>query len=164
LNDLPSTLTPSERDIAQKLLLGLSPKKISELRFTALRTTRFHIVNIYAKSGVHKRSEFMVKYLGEAELKSIQFGRKLSEREQEVFNLTVDGFCNKEIACKLNVVENTIKFHLTNIFKVCRAKNRIDLIEQHFGKQKLITKSIINAIKEENEQASKHNLLPIGKS
>ena len=56
------------------------------------------------------------------------FVKKLSKREQEVADLVCLGLSNKEVADKLFVIEKTIKFHLTNIFRKLRIRNRIQLI------------------------------------
>ena len=40
---------------------------------------------------------------------------QLTPREMEVLKLVAKGFSNKEIATALNVVEGTIKIHVTNL-------------------------------------------------
>ena len=53
---------------------------------------------------------------------------RLTHREQEVYELTVRGKCNKEIAEHLGITTRTVRFHLSNIFvKTCVA-NRVELI------------------------------------
>lgn len=58
------------------------------------------------------------------------YGRKLTLREVEVFDLVITGLTNKEIATKLFVEEKTIKFHMTNILKKRGAKTRYELTFQ----------------------------------
>lgn len=41
----------------------------------------------------------------------------LSAREQEIFNLIIQGLSNMEIASTLYITESTVKFHVGNIFK-----------------------------------------------
>ena len=53
---------------------------------------------------------------------------QLSPRELEVLRLVANGFSNKEIAAKLNVVEGTIKIHMTNILSKLRAADRTQAI------------------------------------
>ena len=57
---------------------------------------------------------------------SSRFG--LSTREQEIFNLIVQGMSNSEIATALYIAESTVKFHAGNIFKKTGLNNRSSLI------------------------------------
>lgn len=52
---------------------------------------------------------------------------KLSARENDVAMLVVKGLSNEEIASKLFVTEKTIKFHLTNIYRIENVTNRVQL-------------------------------------
>jgi DNA-binding CsgD family transcriptional regulator len=53
---------------------------------------------------------------------------KLSPREQEIFNLIVQGMSNIEIAAALFITESTVKFHAGNIFKKTGLSSRSTLI------------------------------------
>lgn len=57
---------------------------------------------------------------------SSRFG--LSTREQEIFNLIIQGMSNAEIATTLYIAESTVKFHAGNIFKKTGLNNRSSLI------------------------------------
>lgn len=52
----------------------------------------------------------------------------LSNREKEVVDLCRQGLFNKEIADRLFVCEKTVKFHLTNSFRILNVKSRAQLI------------------------------------
>jgi DNA-binding NarL/FixJ family response regulator len=52
----------------------------------------------------------------------------LTQRELEVIQNVVDGLTNKEISQKLNVVERTVEYHLSNIFRKTGVFNKIELI------------------------------------
>lgn len=56
--------------------------------------------------------------LGQEEIES------LTKIEKDVLGLTCLGLNNKEIADKMILAEQTVKFHLTNIFKKMNVKNR----------------------------------------
>lgn len=51
-----------------------------------------------------------------------------SPREQEIFNLIVQGMSNTEIAGALFITESTVKFHAGNIFKKTGFSSRSALI------------------------------------
>lgn len=51
----------------------------------------------------------------------------LSERQLEIIELVKQGKTNKEIALKLFISENTVKYHLKNIYTVLKIENRFDL-------------------------------------
>ena len=53
---------------------------------------------------------------------------RLTEREVEVLGGVVDGLRNKEIAARLGVSENTVKFHLRNILDKLHAQSRAEAV------------------------------------
>ncbi|KAA9357744.1 response regulator transcription factor [Larkinella humicola] len=52
----------------------------------------------------------------------------LSERQREVFQCMTEGLSNKAIADKLCISENTVKYHIKNIYQVLEIKDRKDLL------------------------------------
>jgi DNA-binding NarL/FixJ family response regulator len=52
---------------------------------------------------------------------------RLTEREIEVLQLVTAGLRNKEIAARLDISENTAKFHLRNILAKLHAESRTEL-------------------------------------
>lgn len=57
-------LSPAERDVALLLLQGRDNASIARLRGTAVRTIANQVASIFAKLGVHSRSELAVRALG----------------------------------------------------------------------------------------------------
>lgn len=57
---------------------------------------------------------------------------QLSPREEEVLILVAEGQTNPEIAAKLCVSENTVRFHLKNIFEKLRVNNRTEAAAWYF--------------------------------
>ncbi len=55
----------------------------------------------------------------------------LSSREQEVLRMLLDGRTYKEIASSLYISENTVKFHVKNIYKKHGCANRKELIARY---------------------------------
>jgi DNA-binding CsgD family transcriptional regulator len=54
-------------------------------------------------------------------------GVKVSRREQEVLDCILQGCANKEIACKLNVAERTVKFHVSSLLAKFGVTDRVAL-------------------------------------
>ncbi|MEQ8192345.1 MAG: response regulator, partial [Candidatus Eremiobacterota bacterium] len=54
--------------------------------------------------------------------------KKLTVREEEIFNLVVSGMLNKQIANKLGITEHTVKMHRKHIMKKLDASSLADLI------------------------------------
>ena len=50
----------------------------------------------------------------------------LTEREVEVLTLVAEGLPNKQIACKLQVAERTVNFHVSNILHKLGAASRVE--------------------------------------
>jgi DNA-binding NarL/FixJ family response regulator len=59
-------------------------------------------------------------------------GPSLSAREEEVLDLLARGLPNAEIAASLNVSENTVRFHLKNIYEKLNVTNRTEAVAWHF--------------------------------
>lgn len=59
-------------------------------------------------------------------------GPSLSTREEEVLDLLARGLPNAEIAAELNVSENTVRFHLKNIYEKLNVTNRTEAVAWHF--------------------------------
>jgi RNA polymerase sigma factor (sigma-70 family) len=62
MKNLPSSLSKTETEVAQRLLTGLSNKEIAEQQFVCEKTVKFHLTNIYAKCGVATRSQMLATY------------------------------------------------------------------------------------------------------
>ncbi len=58
----------------------------------------------------------------------------LSEREQEVMQLLVEGMRDREIAKTLFISDRTVKFHINNVVTKLKAKTRIQAIHQAYKK------------------------------
>ncbi|QJW92418.1 winged helix-turn-helix transcriptional regulator [Spirosoma taeanense] len=52
----------------------------------------------------------------------------LSDRQREVLTYMAAGLTNKEIADKLFISENTVKYHIKNIYQILELKDRKDLL------------------------------------
>ncbi len=59
-------------------------------------------------------------------------GPELSEREWEVLELVAKGLTNRQITETLSVSENTVKFHLQNIFQKLGVSNRTEAAGHYF--------------------------------
>lgn len=64
---------------------------------------------------------------GESSMSSLPSARRLSRREQEIVRFVVAGLCNKKIATKLRITENTVKAHLVNVFRKLNVHDRTQL-------------------------------------
>ena len=53
----------------------------------------------------------------------------LTEKQSEIAAHVTYGESNQEIANKLKLAEQTVKFHLTNIYKKLGIKNRAELVQ-----------------------------------
>lgn len=96
------------------LLKGASGEEI----VNAIRTV--HAGGSHLEAGVAAR---VLDDLGGA---SPAVGPSLTEREQEVLRLLVEGRLNKQIAVSLGISERTVKFHVHSICEKLGARNRTE--------------------------------------
>lgn len=54
--------------------------------------------------------------------------KSLSQREEEVVTLLMQGNLNKQIAAALHISERTVEFHLKNIYAKYQVNSRVELI------------------------------------
>jgi DNA-binding NarL/FixJ family response regulator len=52
---------------------------------------------------------------------------RLTQRETQVLDLVTRGLRNKEIATRLAISQNTVKYHLGNILSKLHAQSRVEL-------------------------------------
>ncbi|HYZ20460.1 MAG TPA: response regulator transcription factor [Gaiellaceae bacterium] len=64
----------------------------------------------------------------------------LTESETRVLNVLAQGFSNKEIAKQLWLTEQTVKFHLTNIYRRLSVSNRTEAVRYAY-EHRLVTPS-----------------------
>jgi DNA-binding CsgD family transcriptional regulator len=83
-------------------------------------------LSIYPKGLSDEQGAFS---LGRA-VSRIAEGRILSRREVEVALCCAQGLTNAEIGCRLGVSEQTVKFHLRNIFAKIGVKRRAELVSR----------------------------------
>ena len=53
---------------------------------------------------------------------------KLTSRELDLLHLVADGLSNKAIAQELSISENTVKYHMKNIFQKLQTQNRTEAV------------------------------------
>ncbi|NLK35824.1 MAG: helix-turn-helix transcriptional regulator [Gracilibacteraceae bacterium] len=90
-----------------------------------------------------KKHEFVMKYAGLADggqskaFIDFQVERHFTEKETEVVKLLLGGYTYKEIAKNLYISENTIKYHIKNIYQKLGINNKMDLIKMFSNNEKL---------------------------
>ncbi|MEZ4869626.1 MAG: response regulator transcription factor [Caldilineaceae bacterium] len=62
-------------------------------------------------------------------------GPELSAREREVLDALARGLPNAEISAQLNISENTVRFHLKNIYEKLGVTNRTEAVAWRFRQQ-----------------------------
>ena len=70
----------------------------------------------------------LIKGIGTRAVSKREPFEKLSERELGLLRLVADGLSNRAIARELSISENTVKYHLKNIFQKLNAQNRTEAV------------------------------------
>jgi len=66
-----------------------------------------------------------------SEMLEIEGWMKASQRENEVIQLMIDGYIQKEIADKLNISPKTVEVHIRNLFEKFNVKSSIELVAKY---------------------------------
>jgi DNA-binding NarL/FixJ family response regulator len=69
----------------------------------------------------------IISEFGRRDRQAVEDPDRLTERELDVLRLVTAGLRNKEIAARLGIRENTVKFHLGNILAKLHAQSRTEL-------------------------------------
>ena len=108
--------------------LGISMKAYS--RVLVIITALLFVATIFVFFSFYQKMYFNQLPEEDAEKLLEAFGNRyeLSPREKEVFRHIMEGGSNAEIAGKLYISENTVKFHVKNILKKTACSNRTELV------------------------------------
>jgi DNA-binding CsgD family transcriptional regulator len=141
-------LTDTEREIFKLAMKDIPRQELAKLSQKSDRTVRFHLNNIYKKIGVTNRAEatgriIFLKFINEQRalsrtkatipnnLEDKAYTTEVSDplqgltrRQMEVLSLITLGSSNAEIADQLYITKETVKFHLTGIYRNLGVKNR----------------------------------------
>jgi DNA-binding NarL/FixJ family response regulator len=70
----------------------------------------------------------LIKGIGTRPVKKQDPFEKLTDRELGLLRLVADGLSNRAIAQELSISENTVKYHMKNIFQKLNAQNRTEAV------------------------------------
>ena len=70
----------------------------------------------------------LIKGIGTRTVSKNEPFEKLTERELGLLRLVADGLSNRAIARELSISENTVKYHMKNIFQKLNAQNRTEAV------------------------------------
>ncbi len=118
----------SKRQIVEALQLGARGILLKDSLSYLLQCIRQVLAGQYWVA--NRSTPNIIQLLGEleqetAETKHNNFG--LTARELEVVGLVAEGLPNRDIAKSLEITEETVKRHLTNIFDKVGMSNRVEL-------------------------------------
>lgn len=80
--------------------------------------------------------------------RDIQEQEALSDREQAVLNLLLQGISNNDIAGCLQISPSTVKFHLRNIYSKLGVRSRAEALAVIYGQQRAATRQAPEAYPE----------------
>lgn len=125
-------LSPSERGVFERLLVGESNLEIARARGTSPRTVANQVVAIFRKTGVGSRRE-LIAATGEAHepiegASEARDSKPLTLRERQVTIRAALGQSNKVIASELGIAPSTVGVVFMRAAAKLEGKSRADLI------------------------------------
>ena len=94
----------------------------------APRDELFNAIRVIARGGSLLSPVVAARLLHRITGMESRAAEPLTEREQEVLQLLVQGLQNKEIAAQLGIGERTAKFHVSAILTKLHASNRLEAV------------------------------------
>ncbi len=133
--ELPQTkiviLTVSDEDenLFQAIKFGAEGYLLKNLQSQAF----FDLIDGIARGEAPISRELATKILDEFSRRlkddaKVGNSEDLTEREKQVLELVAEGSTNRDIASRLNVTENTVKYHLKNILEKLHLRNRAQAV------------------------------------
>jgi DNA-binding NarL/FixJ family response regulator len=111
------TMRMDETWIAQALAAGARACVSKSAHLPSLDTILLEIVNGHV---------VVVPPAAPPNIRTLTGRGQLSEREREIVTLVADGLTNARIGKQLSVTEQTVKFHLSNIYRKLGVTNRTE--------------------------------------
>ena len=123
------TVSDDEQDLFEAVKSGAHGYLLKDLEASQF----FEALEAIQRDEVVLPSRLAGKLLDEFRVQSQQVGKTverepLSIREREVLDLVSQGITNKEVAEKLYISENTVKYHMKNILDKLHLRNRGEVI------------------------------------
>ena len=117
-------LTPRQEQLAALLSEGKSLSEIAKSMHLAYGTTKQYMTQIFLRTGIQSRSEFLGWYRRShmLQVKPVVIQQPLTPRESRLIVLLNEGHTNKTIASMMNTTESTIK---VMVFRVMRKTNTV---------------------------------------
>ena len=123
------TVSDDENDLFEAVKSGAHGYLLKDLKapqfFEALDAIDRGEAVIPTRLAGNLLTEFRAK---SQQVERTEVGDSLSSREQEVLDLVSQGLTNKEVAERLFISENTVKFHMKNILDKLHLRNRSQVI------------------------------------
>ena len=123
--ELLKVLSAAAPQNARRLFLEM-PQEIEDLLRVCRQQSKLRASGSFVRGFIEDLLE--ARRMRRMRLKTHQRLDLLSAREREVLSELAHGARNKEIARVLDMTENTVKFHLKNIFSKLGVDNRIDAV------------------------------------
>lgn len=125
--------TNKKVELQQKIIYSLSAFLLLSILgivffFLKLKKSQKKFNELEIQIDLLKEDIIQKKHIQQLEPKINYQKYNLSERQLEIIELARIGKTNKQIADELEISENTVKYHLKNIFQILDIENRSDLI------------------------------------
>jgi DNA-binding CsgD family transcriptional regulator len=127
------SLSPSEENVATYVMMGLSSKEIGERLFVTEKTIKFHLTNIYSKSGVKSRAEFVAMRSGISNVETRQAIMSTSN-EKPLHSVLNQGARQVQVVSKTQ--EDKIQF-IDKTFKVGETLDHLHKMMKDVTKQEM---------------------------
>ncbi len=123
------TVSDEDENLFQAIKFGAEGYLLKNLQSQAF----FELIDGIARGEAPISPELATKILDEFSRRlkddaKVVNSEDLTEREKQVLELVAEGSTNRDIASRLNVTENTVKYHLKNILEKLHLRNRAQAV------------------------------------
>ena len=123
------TVSDDEQDLFEAIKSGAHGYLLKDLEATQFFEALEDIATGQAVLPTRLAGKLLEEFRSQAKRAgNVEEAELLSSREQEVLTLVAQGLTNKEVAEKLYISENTVKYHMKNILDKLHLQNRAQVI------------------------------------
>lgn len=123
--------------IFQALTAGADGYLLKDLTFEEIEKELMKTLKNGAAMSPQIARRIIKHFTPNKKMQLLETQEKLSQKENQIIQLVIDGKTYEEIAPILNLTINGLKYHIKNIYRKLQVKSKSGIIKKYFNEKKL---------------------------